>query len=64
MKEKDNISSRDICKIILEALRLIDQRLIAHGERVAYIIWKLMDINMRTRYQIKREGLNLLIQKQ
>ncbi len=44
MKEKDNISSRDICKIILEALRLIDQRLIAHGERVAYIIWKLMEI--------------------
>ena len=44
MKEKDNISSRDICKIILEALRLIDQRLIAHGERVAYIIWQLMEI--------------------
>ena len=44
MKEKDNISSRDICKIILEALRLIDQRLVAHGERVAYIIWKLMEI--------------------
>ncbi len=39
---KENISSKDIVKIILEALRLIDQRLIAHGERVAYLVWKLM----------------------
>ena len=41
---KETISSKDICKIIIEALRIIDQRLIAHGERVAYLIWKLMEV--------------------
>ncbi len=40
---KDNISSKDICRIILEALRIIDKRLIDHGERVAYLIWKMME---------------------
>ena len=37
------VSSKDICKIVIEVLRLIDKRLIAHSERVAYIIWKMMD---------------------
>ena len=37
------VSSKDICKIIIEVLRLIDKRLIAHSERVAYIIWKMME---------------------
>ncbi|MCR4589993.1 MAG: HD domain-containing protein [Lachnospiraceae bacterium] len=40
---KDNISSKDICRIILEALRIIDKRLIDHGERVAYLIWRMME---------------------
>ncbi|MCR5025683.1 MAG: HD domain-containing protein [Lachnospiraceae bacterium] len=39
----ETISSKYICKIILEVLRLIDKRLIAHSERVAYIIWKMME---------------------
>lgn len=39
----ESISSRDICKIILEALRIIDKRLIDHGERVAYLIWRMME---------------------
>ena len=43
MNNKDNISSKDICRIILEALRLIDKRLIDHGERVAYLIWRMME---------------------
>ncbi len=38
----ETISSKDICKIILEALRIMDKRLIAHGERVAYIISKML----------------------
>ncbi len=38
----ETISSKDICKIILETLRIIDKRLIAHGERVAYIISRML----------------------
>ncbi|MCR4590603.1 MAG: HD domain-containing protein [Lachnospiraceae bacterium] len=40
---REGISSKDICRIILEALRLIDKRLIDHGERVAYLIWRMME---------------------
>ncbi len=40
---RDGITSNDICRIILEALRLIDKRLIDHGERVAYLIWRMME---------------------
>lgn len=39
---KEDISSKDICKIILETLRIIDKRLIAHGERVAYIVSRML----------------------
>lgn len=39
----EGITSNDICRIILEALRLIDKRLIDHGERVAYLIWRMME---------------------
>lgn len=37
------IKSRDVINILKRALNLIDERLINHGERVGYIIYKMME---------------------
>lgn len=37
------IKSKDVINILKRALNLIDNRLINHGERVAYIIYKMME---------------------
>ena len=36
------VSSRDICILCREVLRLIDRRLIDHGSRVAYILYRML----------------------
>ena len=37
------INSKDVINILKRALNLIDKRLINHGERVSYIIYKMME---------------------
>ena len=39
----DVIKSKDVINILKRALNLIDKRLINHGERVSYIIYKMME---------------------
>ena len=37
------VSSKDLCILIKEVLRLMDKRLIGHGERVGYILSRMLE---------------------
>ncbi|MCR4908501.1 MAG: HD domain-containing protein [Lachnospiraceae bacterium] len=39
---KEIVSSKDVCIMIREVLRLMDKRLIGHGERVGYVLYCIM----------------------
>ncbi len=38
------VTARDICRMIIAALRMCDKRLICHGIRVGYIVSKMMEV--------------------
>ncbi len=43
MRAMDYISSTDICYLTCDTLSLIDERPIAHGMRVAYMMMKMLE---------------------
>ncbi len=40
---KEIVSSKDVCIMIREVLRMMDKRLIGHGERVGYLLYCIME---------------------